>query len=145
MWIHIGRYHPSDIFVSLWAHVDESIAAGLIRSPDEVLRELEQGNDNLAVQLSSRLDLFTPLDPALQASVTDVLARCPTLVDPESDRNRADPFVVALANQNQGIVVTNEKARRGTTGRSKIPDACALFGLRNVDWLSFLREIGWHL
>ena len=145
VWIHVGRNHPTDIFVSLWTHIDDSIASGLIRSPDEVLRELQQGNDTLAVQLAPKNGLFSPLDANLQASVTEVLARCPTLTDPESDRNRADPFVVALANQNQGIVVTNEKSRRGATGRLKIPDACELLGLRHLDWFGFLREIGWRL
>jgi hypothetical protein len=81
VWIHIGRYHPPDIFVSLWTHIDESIASGLICSPDEVLRELKQGHDTLAAQLTTKVGLFHPLDANLQASVTDVLANCPTLID----------------------------------------------------------------
>ena len=70
IWVHIGKNHPSDIFVSLWAHIDESITDGIIRSPDEVLRELEQGNDTLAEQLAARDSLFVPLDSDLQIRPT---------------------------------------------------------------------------
>ena len=146
VWIHIGRNHPQDIFVSLWEHIDESITSGLICSPDEVLRELEQGHDTLAAQLSPKAGLFRPLDTDLQTSVTEVLARCPTIIDPESDRNRADPFVVALAKQLNHVVVSNEKPRRGETGRIKIPDACTLLAMRQpLDWFGFLRDVGWRL
>lgn len=54
IWIRIGRHHPRDIFVSLWERLDQAIADGLIRSPEEVLHELEQGTDTLADELSAR-------------------------------------------------------------------------------------------
>ena len=146
VWIHVGRNHPPDIFATLWGHIEDAIARGEIRSPDEVLRELEEGHDTLAPALAGKVGLFVPLDAGLQAAATEVLARCPQLVDPDSTRNRADPFVVALARQLQGTVVTQERPRRGATGRPKIPDACVIMAMNpSMDWFDFLRRAGWRL
>ena len=145
IWIRLWQNHPPDIFVHLWDQLDASIAAGDVISPEEVLRELERGSDELAESLAGRAGLFASLDEALMAAATDVLAALPDLVDENSERNRADPFVVALARLRGGAVVTDERPRRGPTGRPRIPDACAQFGIECLDWFSFLRAIGWRL
>ena len=60
IWIRIWRNHPPDIFVSLWEKLDAAIAAGDLVSPDEVLQEIQRGEDTLAEVLSSRSRLFSP-------------------------------------------------------------------------------------
>jgi len=145
IWIHLGRHHPQDIFVTLWQRIDAAIRNGEVCSPDEVCQELAQGTDGLAEELRRHDGLFVPLTNDLQAAVGNVMSQCPTLADLESERNRADPFVVALANLQNGVVVTNEKPRRANNGPMKVPDACAHFGLRQVDWFGFLREKNWRL
>lgn len=145
IWIHVGRYHPADIFGNLWSHLDGAIAAEDLRSPDEVLHELERGDDGLADQLRSKNGLFVPLTPALQTAVTQVMRECRGLSDPEAERNRGDPFVVALARQAGGIVVTGERPRRAPDAPMKIPDACNHFGLPYIDWFGYLRSQGWRL
>ncbi len=79
------------------------------------------------------------------AEVSNVLAGLPDLVDENSERNRADPFVVALARLRGGAVVTEERARRGPTGRPRIPDVCAHLDIECLDWFGLLRAIGWRL
>lgn len=145
VWIRVSRNHPPDIFVSLWERLDAEIAAGQIRSPDEVLHELEHGDDDLGERLSQWADLFVPLTDDLQAAVARVMSECPTLTEPESDRNRADPFVVALGSSTSGVIVSNEKHRRANSPRMKIPDACDILGLPHVDWFGYLRSQGWRL
>lgn len=144
IWIRIWRNHPPDIFVTFWQQLDASIAAGHVRSPEEVLHELERGTDELAAFLEQRPGLFAPLDQALMMSVADVQNQCP-LADTDGERNRADPFVVALARVLNGTVVTGEQPRRDPNGRHKIPDACNHFGVPWRDWFGFLREVGWQL
>jgi Domain of unknown function (DUF4411) len=145
VWIHVGRHHPPDIFRSVWQRFDIAAAAGDIVSPEEVLHELEQGDDALAAYLGARSGLFVPLDEAQMTAVAEVVRACPGLVDEEAERGRADPFVVALARVRGGTVVTGERPRRGSTAPFRIPDACAHYGLSCLDWLGFLREIGWQL
>lgn len=145
IWIRIWRNHPPDIFISLWEKIDAAIAGGDLVSPDEVLHELQRGEDVLAEALSRRTGLFVPLDEAQMAAVADVVRGCPGLVSEEAERGRADPFVVALARVREGTVVSGERSRRTPTSPFKIPDACALYGIPCVDWFAFLRETGWPL
>jgi len=94
IWIHMGRHHPPDIFRSVWQSLDTAIAVGNVVSPEEVLHELEQGDDTLAASLGARPRLFEPLDEAQMTAAAEVVRACPGLVDEEAERGRADPFVV---------------------------------------------------
>lgn len=145
VWIHMGRHHPPDIFANMWEQVDQAISAGTIRSPEEVLRELERGTDELATLLSGKSGLFIPLDEAQSLAVQHVLEVCPTLADAQGERNRADPFVVGTARLINAEVVTRERPRSGTAGRMKIPDACDILGVPWIDWFGFLRDMQWGL
>jgi hypothetical protein len=145
VWIDLGRHNPPDIWVSLWKQIDAAIVAGTIRSPEEVLHEVAAGMDGLDGLLKKRAGLFVPLDDATMIAVGQVTDGCNGLIDPASDRNRADPFVVALAMVREGTVVTKERARKGSSGRPRIPDACAQFSVPCLHWFDFLRNIGWQL
>ena len=148
IWIRLWRNHPPDVFTHLWDQLDASVAAGEVISPEEVLRELERGSDDLAETLACRpglAGLFVPLDEAVMVAVGAVLTALPDLVDENAERNRADPFVVALARVRGGAVVTGDRPRGGPTGRPRIPDACAHFGVECLDWFGFLRAVGWRL
>ncbi|MGH7567806.1 MAG: DUF4411 family protein [Gemmatimonadales bacterium] len=144
IWILIWRHHPPDIFRRLWQQLDQAIAAGDVRSPEEVLHELEQGTDDLAETLEARNGLFLPLDEPLARATEAVQAACP-LTDPAGERSRGDPFVVACAQLNGGMVVSGEGHRRAPTAPPKIPDACDQLGVPHLDWFGFLRATGWDL
>ena len=145
VWIDLGRHQPPDIYVNLWKLIDAAIADGTIRSPEEVLIELQVGADNLAATLKQREGLFVPPDEAVQLAIQEITDNCDGFVDPDGDRDRGDPFVVALAKERGGVVVTKERPRRGPTGRPRIPDACAQFEVPCLHWFDFLKVIGWQL
>jgi hypothetical protein len=145
VWIDLFRGYPPDLFPGLWARIDAAIASGQLVSPHEVLVELDNGNDAIAPILKAKAGLFAPLDTALQAEVTSVLARCPTLVDAGATRDKADPYVVALAVLRSATVVTGEKPAKPNAARMKIPDACAASGVTALDLFAFLRAEGWRL
>jgi uncharacterized protein DUF4411 len=142
--IRLGRHHPPDIFKRLWAQLDQAIAAGEVRSPEEVLHELEEGEDDLAETLAARDGLFIPLDDPLARATEAVQAVCP-LTDPAGERSRGDPFVVACAQLNNGTVVSGEVPRKAPTARMKIPDACEHLHIPHLDWFAFLRAMNWDL
>ncbi len=145
VWMKLHRETPPDLYVALWDRIDQGIADGDLRSPEEVCIEVERGTDGLAKLLKSKAGLFVPLEPAFQAEVTTVMTECPSLSDPNSLRNRADPFVVALAKFYGRPVVTMENSRKDSAGPMKIPDACDHFGLQHFKWLDFLRAVGWKV
>lgn len=145
IWIHLWRHHPPDIFVSLWDQLRSSIAAGHIWSSDEVLHELQKGDDDLADTLKAMDGLFLTLDEEVQAAVSVVLSSCSDLADPEGERNRADPFVIAVGMVRTAIIVTGERPRKTPERRRKIPDVCDALHLPWLDWFAFLKDIGWRL
>ncbi len=145
IWIRIKNNYPPNIFKKLWVQLDAAIAAGTIRSSEEVLKDLEKGVDDFAPVLKAKVGVFASLDEGLQAEVAAVMASCPDLADEENERSLSDPFVVALAKHMNGTVVTGEKPRKSPTGRRKIPDACTQLNIPCMNLFDFFAEIGWDL
>lgn len=52
----------------------------------------------------------------------------------------ADPFIIARAQINNAIVVTEEKLKKNA---SKIPNICAHFGIKCIDLQGFLTSENW--
>src|SRR5579862_9081200 len=96
IWVTLGRDFPPDVFDTLWSTLDQMIEGETLRSPHVVLEELERGTDDLAVILKAKRGLFVPTDASLLLEVRNVLAVCPSLVDPNAPNDSADPYVVAL-------------------------------------------------
>lgn len=137
------RYYPPDVFPGLWDRIDALIRNGDVRSPDEVREELNKKHDEVYAWAKARNELFVPLDDEIQAATRAVLEAFPRLVGELRDRNRADPFVIALAMVNGAAVVTEEK-RAGTRDRPRIPIVCDHFGIRHLRLLEMIRELGWQ-
>lgn len=135
------RYYPPDIFPGLWDKLSDLAAYKQIVAPEEVRRELEKQEDDLTLWVQQRPHIFVPLDSAVQTSVREVLARHPFLVKATSNRNQADPFVIAVARAQGLTVVTEEKG--GTPTKPKIPSVCQDFNVRCVGVVQFIRDQGW--
>lgn len=76
------------------------------------------------------------------------------LVDPSSDKDMADPFVVALAmaenlklsgeyHSGQVIVVANEKPAFKTRGKIKIPDVCKRYSIECIQLVDVVKRENW--
>ena len=66
--------YPPDIFLSFWRNVEKLILQGTLISPDEVLRELEDGSDDLHSWAKKQADFFVPLDKNIQIAVSGILS-----------------------------------------------------------------------
>ena len=64
------------------------------------------------------------------------------LVKDLKNRNRADPFVIAVAQMCDATVVT-EEAGPGSTDRPKIPGICASLGIDCFTFPDLIRAEGW--
>jgi len=104
-----ARHYPPDVFPSLWSLIEEMIKVGELLSPDEVLVELSQKDDTVHRWAKANSAMFVPLDEDIQRATQDILDQFPRLVGAMKDRNRADPFVIALAKVKDAIVVTGER------------------------------------
>lgn len=136
------RYYPQDVFPSLWLHLEEMIKTGELLSPDEVLLELGQKDDEIHKWAKANGAMFVPLDEEIQNATQEILSQFPRLVGAMKDRNRADPFVIALAKIKQATVVTGERSS-GTSDRPRIPNVCNHFGIAHRTLLQLIRDKGW--
>lgn len=134
------RAYPPDVFPGLWATLETLAERGELVSPEEVRNELAAKADDLYEWAEARATMFAPLDEEQMAATREVLAAFPRLVGEVAERNRADPFVIALARVRRLTVVTEE--RGGSANRPRIPLVCEHFGVPCMGTLEFIRALG---
>jgi hypothetical protein len=130
-------------FQGVWDQIGELVSQGVIRSVDEVKRELQRRDDEVLGWARSQRGLFVPLSREIQAKTREVLAAHPRLIGlgGPTGRSSADPFVVALAMVHEGTVVTQEQRR--SLSKPRIPDVCDALGVRCISLPEFVDEQGW--
>lgn len=151
IFIDLSRAHPIDVTIygNFWQNLRDGAASGKILISDEVHFELARGTDLLADWIKDlkrcEPSAFLPSNKNVQRKVVQVMSTCTTLVDPDSDKNHADPFVVAVGVITGGVVVCGESSRKAAHMPFKVPDACAAFGVRCIKYLEFAREYPWKI
>ncbi|GHV44354.1 hypothetical protein AGMMS49546_28170 [Spirochaetia bacterium] len=141
--MNMQRHCPPDIFISLWDKIEILVTKGQIFSSDEVLEEIERGNDPLVDWAHSHPSIFLPSDEAVQLKVRDILSKYPKLVQSSKKTNGADPFVISIAAINDCVVVSDEGT--GNELAPKIPFVCNAYGVRCIKFNDFLREMRFTL
>ena len=79
------------VFHTLWAQIEDAIAAGQIRSVDEVQRELARRDDDAKQWADAQGDLFVPLDLPIQQSAAQILHPAPPACQPGRQAQRRRP------------------------------------------------------
>lgn len=139
IFINLQRRQPLDIFPSLWNKIGELMDAGIIISSQEVYDEIIIGGDDLEKWAKSRKESFLPPDVSVQQEVRTILSTHRGLVEGGKKKNSADPFVIALAKQQQCKVVTEEVPTHNVIA-PKIPDVCLAYRVECTDFVGFARE-----
>lgn len=140
VFINMQRYHPYDVFGSLWQKMAGIIDEGRVISCEEVLDELSIGNDYLLKWVKQRKSAFITSGPDIQLMVREILKKYPDLVTGSRKSNSADPFVIALAKLKNCTLVSDE-TRAGNGQPVKIPNVCEAYGVRVIKFVDFLREV----
>ena len=135
------RYYPPDVFPSLWTKVEGLIESGEIITSEEVYIELERKADDIHAWVMKRKQMLVPLTENIQERAGVLLAEFPRLVDTTANRGRADPFVIATAQELGAVVVTGER-QTGKLDRPRIPDVCLEKSIRCIKFLDLIREKG---
>lgn len=143
-----ARYYPTDVFTSLPERVDGLIDAGRWQAPALVLEEVTAvGTDDLRRWAKAHKAMFLPTKATLAGGLK-IQAQFPGLRDPKAEFDEADAYVIALAQQTGGIVITQETsaAEKNRPRRSHfIPDVCRDLGVPCINLLGFFRREGWRL
>jgi hypothetical protein len=118
---------------------------GSLVSHREVLLELEVGAKQGDVPLAwarAHAAIFVEVTDAQETYASEVLGEHPDLVDPKKTGPDADPWLVALALEIGGVVVTGDGST-GRSGKKQVKDVCEAVGVRCISVDEFLSENGW--
>jgi hypothetical protein len=134
---------------SFWEWMAGRVQDGYIVSPRRVYREVvenEKHQDELARWLRHRRDKGLCIAPsrAVQERVHAIEEHVFTkymVVEAWDFSKGADPWVIAHAMEDQGIVVTKESDSKSNAQKARIPDVCAHFNVKCVDTLEMLKQL----
>jgi hypothetical protein len=139
----LERYYPEEHFPGLWERVDELVGEGRLIISEEVWEEAQSKDAVVKAWCEPRKDaIVVPTDATVVQEVQRVLTGHERLVMNLKGRNRADPFVIAVASIRGAVVVTGEGSD-GTESRPKIPLVCAHLGIECIRFLDVIRLEGW--
>lgn len=144
-------YNPMDIALSFWNKMTELANRLKFYSIDKVKVELIGGNDELSKWVRQiPADLFKPTTPTELKPYSEKIIPWAfnsdykqTAKDRFLQSDYADPFLVAFAlSHNDVTVVTEEVSAKDSKKDIKLPDVCNLFGIRSINFMDMLREMG---
>jgi len=137
------RYYPPTTFKQLWIEIDRLIEDGRFFASEEVGEEVKVHDDELNRWVRARAPkLIVPTDASIAQEVTAILSVHQRLVMSMKGRNRADPFVIAVAKLRGATVVTGE-GNDGTADRPKIPYVCQRLSIPHMRLLDMILAEGW--
>lgn len=133
---------PRNIFSTVWEDLEKAVKDGWIISPEAVKRELLAYDDEVA-KWSKGMDSFfyDPTDTVLDRVAT-LMKTFPDLVNHSSDKDQADPYVVALAQDTGAVVVTEETSKRNNK-KAKIPSVCKTLDVECINLFGMFEKLGW--
>ena len=142
--------YPPEIFASLWNDIENLIKNGDLVSTEEVLMELNAGNDDLSIWASKQNDFFLPLDNQIQAEAATILAdpiNSKVLDKKKVGKNEADIWVIATAKVNNLAVITDEKYVQPidvpNARKISIRNVCENINIPHLNFLEFIKDCKW--
>jgi len=122
--------------------MEESVRNGQLIAPMFVLDELKRKEgDQLYAWAESQISMFYPMGTELQLVQKTIVNRYPRLISEAKNRSLCDPWVIALAQINQCVVVSEEN--RGGNSTPKIPDVCDELRIKCLKVADLIEALGW--
>src|SRR6266404_3186349 len=127
-----------DIAPGFWRWMEKVSKDNLVRSPISVYNELAKGNDPLSRwvrHMKKSSGLFVTPDAMVQKCFGEIAVFVQSHYDaPQASHflSGADPWVIAHAMENRGIVVTHEAAVGPGSTKPKIPNVCDHFDVKHA-------------
>lgn len=153
--VHLHRYYPKAIAPDIWTEMERLFKAGNIISHEFVYVEIlpdPKRSDELGKWIEKKGKSFKPVTQFQLDNIRDVLAKFPKLIDANSEKNQADPWLVVMMREfkeqeEQGLfpnetdyyLVTQEN----TQSTVKIPAACKQYGINHLTLVEFFGKMGW--
>lgn len=140
----IERFYPIANFPALWERVDRLIAVGRLLISEEAWNESIAADAPLKEWCletgANRVTSVYPTDPAVAAVAGAIAAQFPRWAQ-QGRKNAADPFVVAVAEVEDCMVISGET--NGGPGRPKIPYVCSERRVQHGRFVDVVVNEGW--
>ena len=146
--------YPGDVFPSLWSNLGLLVKARRLISTEMVLKELDRyaRKDEITRWAQANRRIFKAIDADQLKKVKKILSEYQSWVDPDGERNAADPFVVALAMTRETrptldivggvrLVVSEERFKEN---KVNIPSVCRRYGIECIPLFEMFRREGWQ-
>lgn len=142
--IALMGFFPSR-FPTLWQNIGQLISLRKFVSVKEVYREIEDRGDGLFDWAEENKTIFyaPTMDEATFIAEIFKISHFQQAMAKQKQLNGgafADPFVIAKARVDKGIVVTQEKIKANA---SKIPNICQHFSVGCIDLEKMMEQEGW--
>lgn len=140
-------YYPFDVFPGFWKFLIQQSDRKIIKSPYEVFRELANFGDELSnwVKVYRDGNLFYDPDECVQEYLREIVDYVNDNYQEAQAReflDDADPWAIAHAAADNGIVVTLEVPVGPESFKVKIPNICREFNVSCTTTFQMLRELG---
>lgn len=140
----LERFYFEDTFPGIWENVATLVASGRFFISEEVWEEVKKRDEVVKAwcdrDRSGRL--IVPTDGAIANEVRAILRDNERMVMTLKGRNRADPFVIAVARIKGATVVTGE-GDEGNERHPKIPYVCRKLAVPCIRLTELIRHERW--
>ena len=139
-------WYGFDFAPSFWEFLDQKVQEGILRSSTMVYGELtEDSEDELAQWAKERRDsgLWVPPTEPVQTMASVIMNWVHENFEPMRSAkflNGADPWLIAHARIDNGVVISHEAPAGANTKTPKIPNIARTFGLEVWNVVRLLRE-----
>lgn len=145
--ITMHRYYSIDMVSDLWGHLESLFKENQLISHQVVFDEIvpKQGQkDELATWLIGFQSYFRKETQRQLELFPDILTNFPKLIDPNSEKEQADPYLIAMlreimeseglfGEQSDYIIVSTESEKSSI----KLPAACKHYNIRHMNLFQF--------
>jgi Domain of unknown function (DUF4411) len=138
------RYYYPNIFKSYWDKLNQLVGNGDIISVKEVYNEILKGSDIISDWANQNSGIFEEPSGGEFEIVKDIMSKHKELirlVNFTGGTPVADPFIIAKAEVNNLVVVTQEIFRENA---HKIPNICKEHNVNYMTLEEFMLNEGWE-
>lgn len=154
--IEIKDRYPQDVtmFKKVWNNIENLYKTKRLIAPIEVLKEIEQGDDELKRWTKGK-KIFVKPDKKQGEKIKEILEKYPFLANSEKPGPNADPWIIALAivknEEEKGQLFSDKKyigeyivvTEESKTRKDRIPSVCKNYNIECVNLIELFRREGW--
>lgn len=139
--LQISKMYPAnqfpDLFNKVWEKIEKAIDGGVLIVIDKVYAELERKDDFAHNWLKARKErAVVKCDNSVILKASEIIKQFDKLIDPDSEHEQADPYLIAHALLNNFVIVTAETRVQPPIQKNrkkdKIPNVCDHYGVEYI-------------